>query len=102
MGSPIGLHLTGKERHRIRFNSNARDSLFLAFNEGRSSSAEWIENALIRLDFESLQVLTHQVRRKGEDEAIPLVSRSVLCEDLVAVSLGSRPGQSGNHRSSIH
>jgi hypothetical protein len=63
--------------HRVRFNSDACDSEFLAFNESGASPAKRVQYSLPASDSEPLDILADEMRWERKDEAIPIVGRPI-------------------------
>ena len=61
----------------MRFDAYAPQTEFLTFHDGRAGAAKWVEHVRPSFDAETLDVLSHEVRRVREDEAIPVVRRTV-------------------------
>ncbi len=70
--------------------ANARNSVFLRFNQGRSGTAEWIKQQVARADGKSRHVLTDEVRWIRKNETVPIVnSRIFLLERIDAAIPGA-------------
>src|SRR5216683_5619657 len=75
---PIKLDPAGKVSHGITLDSDARNSQLLALHQCRARAAEWVERAHLARGAEALQIPADQVRWKGKNEAVPVMSGSVL------------------------
>ena len=73
-----------------------KDAPLLAFDEGRSGSTERVEDRVGSADAEALQVVPDQMRREGEDEAVPIVDGTVVGTHPVGVR-----GSCGCYRSHL-
>src|SRR6266851_10380928 len=78
IGGPIKLDPAGKVSHGIALDSDARNSQLLALHQCRACAAEWVERAHLARDAEALQIPADQVRWKGKNEAVPVMSGPVL------------------------
>jgi hypothetical protein len=75
---PGELGAARKMRHRITLDPDARYPKLLAFDQGRSGAAEWIEHNLPCGKAKAVQVGPHQVGRKREHKTVPFVNRAVF------------------------
>ncbi len=72
----------------MRLNSNTTKPEFLTLHNGRSGAAKGVQHRGSGSEVKPLHVLPNKVRRVGENEAIPVVRRSVAC--LQSVGLPAR------------
>ena len=75
---PVDLDRAREVGHGVPLQSHARDATLLSLDEGSPGSAEWTEDSVGSADAETLQIVPNQMRRVGEDEAVPIVDRTVV------------------------
>ncbi len=87
VGAPVHFHLAREVRDRVRFHPHCGNAQLLAFHEHGARPAEWIKDPLLRSDVELVEILTYEMGRKREHEAIPFVDRAILRVELVELAV---------------
>ena len=77
-------------RHWIWLDSNTFHTVLLTLNWGSTGPAERIENNVGRSNVEPVEIILHEVGRKRQHEAIPVVDDPIL--DTYLVPVGSCSG----------
>jgi hypothetical protein len=80
---PIRLHDAGEVRHGVGLDAHALIAELLALDEHRAGPAERIQDALALGDAEPAEIVAHQMGRKREHKAVPLMNRAILRVELV-------------------
>ena len=80
---PVNLDRTGEVCHRVRVNSYAIYSDFLALYQRRSCTTERVQDDLGSVDPKPFDVRPDQMRRERLDEAVPIMDRAVIQAQLV-------------------
>src|SRR5574341_1069732 len=86
MDAPVGLDPTCKVGHRVGLNTHTRNAEFLALDQGRARSAEWVQDAMAGRDTEPFDVVPHQMRRVGQHESIPVMCSLIFNPKFVLVA----------------
>ncbi len=88
--SPIDFDLTCEMRQRMSLDTYTANTKFLALNEGCARSTERIQHNALFWQLESKDILADEMRRKRQDEPIPIVGRSVVGLQRVGFTVGQR------------
>lgn len=75
---PVDFHLSREMRNGVELYARARNAKFFCFNECCARATKGVQHTLMAAQPESTQVVAHQVRRKREHKAVPVVDGPIL------------------------
>src|SRR5262249_41906117 len=81
------FYLTGKMRHRIRFDPNACNALFLTLHERRPRPTKGVEYALPFAYPKTLRVVADKMGWEGKNKTVPIVTRAIFRAEFIRLAI---------------